>query len=44
MLGERQMAAATELAQWWDGLRLGGSGSHAVLLAGPGRLGAVHCP
>ncbi len=43
MLGERQKAAATELAQWWDGLRLGGIGSHAVLLAGP-RLGAVHCP
>ena len=36
MLGERQKAAATELAQWWDGLRLGGTGSHAVLLAGPG--------
>ena len=36
MLGERQKAAATELAQWWDGLRLGGSGSHAILLAGPG--------
>src|ERR1700733_1055238 len=35
MLGERQKAAATELAQWWDGLRLGGIGSHAVLLAGP---------
>ena len=35
MLGERQRAAATELAQWWDGLRLGGIGSHAVLLAGP---------
>ena len=36
MLGERQKAAAAELAQWWDGLRLGGIGSHAVLLAGPG--------
>ena len=35
MLGERQKAAAAELAQWWDGLRLGGIGSHAVLLAGP---------
>jgi hypothetical protein len=35
MLGQRQKAAAAELAQWWDGLRLGGSGSHAVLLAGP---------
>jgi hypothetical protein len=33
------MAAATELAQWWDGLRLGGSGSHAVLLAGPAGWG-----
>ena len=36
MLGERQKAVAAELAQWWDGLRLGGRGSHAVLLAGPG--------
>ena len=35
MLGERQKAAATELAQWWDGMRQGGTGSHAVLLAGP---------
>jgi hypothetical protein len=35
MLGERQRAAATELAQWWDGIRDGGIGSHAVLLAGP---------
>ena len=35
MLGERQKAAATELAQWWDGIRHGGIGSHAVLLAGP---------
>ena len=39
MLGERQKAAATELAQWWDGLRLGGTGSHAVLLAGPAGWG-----
>src|ERR1700734_4493962 len=39
MLGERQQAAAAELAQWWDGLRLGGSGSHAVLLAGPAGWG-----
>jgi AAA ATPase domain len=39
MLGERQKAAAAELAQWWDGLRLGGSGSHAVLLAGPAGWG-----
>jgi hypothetical protein len=39
MLGERQKAAATELAQWWDGLRLGGIGSHAVLLAGPAGWG-----
>ena len=37
MLGERQKSAAAELAQWWDGLRLGGSGSRAILLAGPGR-------
>jgi hypothetical protein len=35
MLGERQKAAATELTQWWDGIRHGGIGSHAVLLAGP---------
>ena len=35
MLGERQRAAATELAQWWGGIRHGGIGSHAVLLAGP---------
>jgi hypothetical protein len=35
VLGERQKAAATELAQWWDGIRRGGIGSHAVLLAGP---------
>jgi hypothetical protein len=35
MLGERQKAAATELAQWWDGIRHAGIGSHAVLLAGP---------
>jgi hypothetical protein len=39
MLGERQKAAATELAQWWDGLRLGGGGSHAVLLAEPAGWG-----
>src|ERR1700728_4756411 len=39
MLGERQKAAATELAQWWDGLRLGGIGSHAVLRAGPAGWG-----
>ncbi len=39
MLGERQKAAAAELAQWWDGLRLGGGGSHAVLLAGPAGWG-----
>ena len=39
MLGERQKAATAELAQWWDGLRLGGIGSHAVLLAGPAGWG-----
>jgi AAA ATPase domain len=39
MLGERQKAAARELAQWWDALRLGGTGSHAVLLAGPAGWG-----
>jgi len=35
MLGERQKEAAAELAQWWDGIRHGGVGSHAVLLVGP---------
>ena len=35
MLGERQRAAAAELTQWWAGIRQGGIGSHAVLLAGP---------
>jgi hypothetical protein len=35
MLGERQKAAAAELARWWDGIRQGGVGSHAVLLVGP---------
>jgi hypothetical protein len=35
MLGEQQEAAAAELAQWWDGIRRGGVGPHAVLLAGP---------
>jgi hypothetical protein len=35
MLGERQKAAATELAQWWYAVRHGGIGSQAVLLAGP---------
>jgi hypothetical protein len=35
MLGERQKEAAAELAQWWDGVRQGGAGSHAVLLVGP---------
>ena len=39
MLGERQKAAATELAQWWDGLRPGGGGSHAILLAEPAGWG-----
>jgi hypothetical protein len=39
MLGERQKAAATELAQWWDGIQTGGVGSHAVLLAGPSGWG-----
>src|ERR1035441_1780407 len=39
MLGERQKAAATELAQWWDGLRLGGIGSHVVLLVGRANRG-----
>ena len=35
MLGQRQQAAAAELAQWWDGISHGDSGSHAVLLVGP---------
>jgi hypothetical protein len=35
MLGERQQAATAELAQWWNGIRQGGVGSHAVLLPGP---------
>ena len=39
MLGERQQAAAAELAQWWDGIRRGGVGSHTVLLAGPAGWG-----
>jgi hypothetical protein len=39
MLGERQKAAAAELVQWWDGMRQGGLGSHAVLLAGPAGWG-----
>jgi hypothetical protein len=39
MLGERQKAAAAELAQWWEGVAPGGIGSHAVLLAGPAGWG-----
>ena len=39
MLGERQKAALEELAQWWEGIRHGGAGSHAVLLAGPAGWG-----
>jgi hypothetical protein len=39
MLGQRQKAAAAELAQWWEGIREGGGGSHAVLLAGPAGWG-----
>src|SRR5258708_2577792 len=35
MRGERQKDAAADLAQWWEGIRQGGVGSHAVLLAGP---------
>jgi AAA ATPase domain len=35
MLGVRQKEAAADLAQWWDGVRQGGVGSHAVLLVGP---------
>jgi hypothetical protein len=39
MLGERQKAAAAEVSQWWDGMRQGGIGSHAVLLAAPAGWG-----
>jgi hypothetical protein len=39
MLGERQREAATEVAQWWHGLRHGGIGSQAVLLAAPSGWG-----
>ncbi len=39
MLGERQKAAAAEVAQWWHGLRHGGIGSQAVLLAAPSGWG-----
>jgi hypothetical protein len=39
MLGEPQKAALGELAQWWEGIRQGGDGSHAVLLAGPAGWG-----
>jgi hypothetical protein len=39
MLRERQQAAAAELVQWWDGMRQGGIGSHAVLFAGPAGWG-----
>ena len=39
MLGERQKEAATEVAQWWHGLRHGGIGSQAVLLAAPSGWG-----
>ena len=39
MLGDRQKAAAGELAQWWEGIRQAGIGSHAVLLAGPAGWG-----
>jgi hypothetical protein len=39
MLGQRQKAAAAELAQWWDGIRQGGIGSHAVLVAAPAGWG-----
>ncbi len=35
MLGRRQKEAAAELAQWWDGIRQAGVGSHVVLLVGP---------
>jgi hypothetical protein len=39
MLAERHKAALGELAQWWEGIRHGGVGSHAVLLVGPAGWG-----
>jgi hypothetical protein len=39
MLSGRQEAAATDLAQWWDGVGQGGTGSRAVLLAVPAGWG-----
>ena len=39
MLGGQQKTAAEELAQWWQGIRQGDVGSHAVLLAGPAGWG-----
>lgn len=39
MLGRPQKAAAAELVQWWEGIRQGNVGSHAVLLAGPSGWG-----
>jgi hypothetical protein len=39
VLGERQKAAAAELAQWWAAIAEGMVGSHAVLLAAPGGWG-----
>jgi hypothetical protein len=53
MLGDRQKAAAAELAQWWDGVRDGRDGSHAILLSAPsgwgrstvlGHLGGIVSP
>jgi hypothetical protein len=39
MLSGRQEAAARDLAQWWDGVRQGGTGPRAVLLAAPAGWG-----
>jgi hypothetical protein len=39
VLGERQKAAAAELAQWWAAIAEGAVGSHAVLLAAPAGWG-----
>lgn len=39
MLGGRHEAAASDLAEWWAGLRRPGTGSHAVLLAVPAGWG-----
>ena len=39
MLSERQEAAVRDLTQWWEGVRHGGAGPRAVLLAVPAGWG-----